>query len=79
MDLIEVFATSKAIAEFDTSEKSLLNNKSFIMAWGIARKKALENMQLVNALLIMKKKYEISEFEFELLLENIDQDNLFGK
>lgn len=78
MDLIEIFGASKAILDFDTSEKSLIENKSFIMAWGIARKKALENMQLVNALLLLKKKYNINEFEFELLLENIDGDNLFG-
>jgi hypothetical protein len=64
--------------DFDTDEKSLLDNKSFMMAWGIARKKALENMQMVNALLLFKKKYKINEFEFELLLENVDADNLFG-
>jgi hypothetical protein len=49
-----------------------------MMAWGIARKKALENMQMVNALLLLKKKYKINEFEFELLLENVDAENLFG-
>jgi hypothetical protein len=78
MDLVEIFGASKAIMDFDTDEKSLLDNKSFMMAWGIARKKALENMQLVNALLLFKKKYKINEFEFELLLENVDADNLFG-
>jgi hypothetical protein len=78
MDLIEIFGSSKAIMDFDTDEKSLLDNKSFMMAWGIARKKALENMQMVNALLLLKKKYKINEFEFELLLENVDADNLFG-
>lgn len=78
MDLIEIFGASKAIVDFDTDEKSLLDNKSFVMAWGIARKKALENMQLVNTLLLFKKKYKINEFEFELLLENVDAENLFG-
>jgi hypothetical protein len=33
---------------------------------------------MVNALLLFKKKYKINEFEFELLLENVDADNLFG-
>jgi hypothetical protein len=78
MDLIEVFGSSKAIMDFDSNEQSLLDNKSFIMAWGMLRKKSLENMQLVNALLIIQKKYNINDFEFELLLENVDADNLFG-
>ena len=79
MDLIEAFGSSKAIVEFDTEDKTLLDNKSFVMAWGMLRKKAAENMQLVNALLLFKKKYRISEFEFELLLENVDAENLFGE
>jgi len=78
MDLIEVFGSSRAIMDFDTNEQTLLDNKSFVMAWGMLRKKSLENMQLVNALLIMQRKYNINEFEFELLLENVDADNLFG-
>jgi hypothetical protein len=78
MDLIEVFGSSKAIIDFDSNEQSLLDNKSFVMAWGMLRKKSLENMQLVNALLIIQRKYNINDFEFELLLENIDADNLFG-
>jgi len=78
MDLIEVFGSSRAIMDFDTNEQTLLDNKSFVMAWGMLRKKSLENMQLVNALLIMQRKYNINDFEFELLLENVDADNLFG-
>jgi hypothetical protein len=78
MDLIEVFGSSKAIMDFDSNEQSLLDNKSFVMAWGMLRKKSLENMQLVNALLIIQRKYNINDFEFELLLENVDADNLFG-
>lgn len=77
MDLVELFGASKAIVDFDTEDKKLLNNKSFIMAWGIARTKSLENMQLINALLLLKKKYKINDFEFELFLENVDADNLF--
>ena len=69
MDLMEIFESSKAVTEFDTNDEKLLENNSFIMAWGIARKKSLENMQLIYALLIMKKKYKISDFEFELFLE----------
>ena len=77
MDLDDIFESSQAIIEFDTNEKKLLNNKSFIMAWGIARKKSLENMQLVNALMLIQKKYRISDFEFQLLLDNVDDENLF--
>lgn len=76
MDLTEIFESSKAIAEFDSDDKKLLSNKSFIMAWGVARAKALENMQLVNALLLLKNKYNINEFQFQLLLENLDEENL---
>jgi hypothetical protein len=79
MDLMEIFESSKAVTEFDTNDEKLLENNSFIMAWGIARKKSLENMQLIYALLIMKKKYKISDFEFELFLENIDENNLFAE
>jgi hypothetical protein len=78
MNLNDIFESSKDILDFNTDEKILLDNKSFMMAWGIARKKALENMQMVNALLLLKKKYKINEFEFELLLENVDAENLFG-
>ena len=77
MDLDDIFETSQAIIEFDTNDKKLLDNKSFIMAWGIARQKSLENMQLVNVLMLIQKKYKISDFEFELLLENVDVENLF--
>jgi hypothetical protein len=79
MNLMEIFESSKAVTEFDTNDEKLLENNSFIMAWGIARKKSLENMQLIYALLIMKKKYKISDFEFELFLENIDENNLFAE
>lgn len=79
MNLIEIFETSKVIAEFNTEEKSLIDNKAFIMAWTVAREKALENMQLVNALLLIKNKYNINDFEFELFLENIDETNLFSE
>jgi hypothetical protein len=78
MNLNDIFESSKDILYFDTDEKILLDNKSFIMAWGIARTKALENMQMVNALLLLKNKYKINDFEFELFLENVDADNLFG-
>lgn len=78
MNLNDIFESSKDIIDFNTDEKILLDNKSFMIAWEIARKKALENMQMVNALLLLKKKYKINEFEFELLLEDVDADNLFG-
>lgn len=77
MDLTEIFATSKAVAEFDTTEESLINNSAFIMAWGIARQKSLQTMQMINALLLMKQKYNISDLDFELFLENFDERHMF--
>jgi len=78
MDLDEIFASSKAVAEFDTNDESLIKNNAFIMAWGIARKKSLQTMQMINALYLIKLKYNISDFDFELFLENFDETNLFG-
>ena len=39
MNLNDIFESSKDILDFNTDEKILLDNKSFMMAWGIARKK----------------------------------------
>ena len=79
MDLNEIFASSKAVAEFDSTDEALINNSAFVMAWGIARQKSLQTMQLINALLLIKIKYNISDFDFELFLENFDETNLFGE
>ena len=79
MDLNEIFASSRAVAEFDSTDEALINNSAFVMAWGIARQKSLQTMQLINALLLIKIKYNISDFDFELFLENFDETNLFGE
>ena len=78
MDLNEIFISSKAIAEFDSTDEALINNAAFVMAWGLARQKSLQTMQMINALLLIKIKYKISDFDFELFLENFDETNLFG-
>ena len=78
MDLNDVLKTSADVIDFNTSDKKLVENNEFMMAWGIARKKALENIRLAEALLIIKKKYKITDFDFELYLENIDEEDLFS-
>lgn len=78
MDLNEVFETSKAVVDFSTDDKILLENSSFMMAWGIARKKAMQTIELINVIFLMKKKYNISDFDIQLLLENFDETDLFG-
>jgi len=77
LDLQEIAETSIAIMSFDTEDDSLITNSEFIKAWGIVRAKAEENIQLIKALLILKRKYKISDFDFHLLLENFDEENMF--
>jgi hypothetical protein len=79
MDLNEIFISSKAIAEFDSTDEALINNAAFIMAWSLARQKSLQTMQMINALLLIKIKYNIADFDFELFLENFDETNLLGE
>jgi hypothetical protein len=78
MDLNEIFETSKAVVDFSTNDKNLLENSSFVMAWGIARKKAMQTIELINTLFLIKKKYNISDFEIQLFLENFDETDLYG-
>ena len=76
LDLEEAAQTSMAIVEYDTEDEDLISNSAFIKSWGIARVKAIENLKLITALLILKKKYKVSQFDFQLLLENFDEENL---
>jgi hypothetical protein len=78
MNLNEIFETSKAVVDFSTNDKNLLENSSFVMAWGIARKKAMQTIELINTLFLIKKKYNISDFEIQLFLENFDETDLYG-
>lgn len=70
--------TSFEILSFNSTEEALVKNADFVKAFGIARVKAKEVLVLANALLILKKKYKISDFDFLLLLEGLDEENLFG-
>jgi hypothetical protein len=64
--------------EFDTYDPETLRNTEFIMAWGLARKKSEEVQFLIKSLILLKQKYNISDFDFALLLEGFDEKNLFG-
>lgn len=75
-DLKEMTDTSMAIMNFDTQEEELMSNPNFIKAWGIARVKAQENLRLILALLIIRKKYKISNFDMHLFLENFDENEI---
>lgn len=76
IDLSEVYETSMEIIKYDTSDIDLIKNQAFLKAWGIARAKAIENLKLISALLILKKKYNVKDFDFQLLLENFDEENM---
>ena len=74
----EIINTSIEILSFDTTEQALVDNIEFVKAFGIARVKAKEVLLLSNALLVLRKKYKVSDFDFQLLLEGFDEENLFG-
>lgn len=77
IDLGESTDTSMAIIKFDTNDDELIYNTSFVKAWGIARSKAQENLRLILALLLLKKKYKVTDLDMQLFLENFDEDKLF--
>lgn len=77
IDLKEIAHTSMAIIDFDTDDRDLITNSAFIKSWGIARTKAEENLKLIAAIILLKKKYKVSDFDFELILENFDEDHIF--
>lgn len=76
IDISEAFESSLAVIKYDTNDIDLIKNSAFLKAWGIARAKSLENIKLISALIILKKKYSISDFDFQLLLENFDEENM---
>lgn len=76
-DLKEMTETSLSIIKFDTQDEELISDVNFVKAWGIARVKSQENLRLILALLLLKKKYNVSDFDIELFLENFDEDKLF--
>jgi hypothetical protein len=78
MSLEDIYETSNDVLGFDTDEQVLLDNKEFIMAWGIARQKANETIHLIKCLLLLKKKYNMNDFDFALLMEGFDEETLFG-
>lgn len=76
INLKEIAETSMAIIDFDTDDEDLVTNSAFIKSWGIARSKSDENLKLITAIVLLKNKYKISDFEFELILENFDEENI---
>ena len=78
VDLKDAYDTSMEVLSFDTTEQALIENADFVKAFGIARVKSKEVLLLLNILLLLKKKCKISDFEFQLLLEGLDEENLFG-
>jgi hypothetical protein len=78
MNVEDIYETSAEVLDFDTEEKILLENKNFLMAWGIARQKATETIHLAKCLMLIKNKYKINDFEFELLMGGFDGENLLG-
>ena len=79
IDLTDIFSSSNDIINFDTNDQDILENKEFVIAWGLARKKSEETLLLIEALFSIKKKYNISDFDFALIMEGVDGENLFGK
>lgn len=76
LDIYEIIKSSNDILEYDTQDAKLLENKAFIASWGLLRDKAEENKKLIKCLLLLKKKYKITDLDFELILENFDEDDL---
>ena len=76
MNLDEMFESSKALINFETEVEELLSNGNFLFAWELLMKKSLENISLIKALLILQKKYNINEFEFNLILEDFDEEEI---
>lgn len=76
INLGEITKTSIELLKFDTNDIELLSNKAFIQSWGIARVKAEENLKLIKALLLLKRKYKISDLDFELILEEFDEEKI---
>ena len=75
-DLKESVQTSMAVLEYDVTDIALTDNPDFVKSWGIARVKCKEVLTLANALLILKKKYDISDFDFELMLQGFDEKDI---
>lgn len=75
-DLQESVESSMAVLNFQVTETALTDNPDFVKAWAIARVKARETMILAQAMLILKRKCNISDLDFELMLEGFDQEDI---
>lgn len=76
-DFKESVENSMSILDFQVTDQALLINDQFIMAWEIARKEAIDKLILAKILYTIRRKYNISDFDFQLLLEGFDEDRMF--
>lgn len=75
-DFYESIKNSMEILDFQLTEKALVDNEHFIMAWEIARKEAVDKLEMSKIIFTMKRKYDISDFDFELLIQGFDEDKV---
>ena len=73
----ESVENSMSILDFKIVDEALKTNYSFNMAWEIARKEAMDKLVLAKIIYTMRRKYNIQDFDFELLLEGFDEDRMF--
>lgn len=78
VDLVDIANGSLDILNFDVSNQVFQNNKDFMQAWNMLVLKSAQTLILVRSLLLLKKKFNISDFDFELILEDFDENNLLG-
>ena len=78
INLAEIYSSAEDIMNFDTHDPETLDNKEFIIAWGLARQKSSEVKMLIELIMTMKDKYKVTDFDFALLLEGFNEKDLFG-
>lgn len=78
VDLTDIANGSLDILNFDVSDQIFQDNKDFMQAWNMLVLKSAQTLILIRSLLLLKRKFNISDFDFELILEDFDEENLFG-
>ena len=76
MNLDNIFESSKDLINFETEDPELLTNENFLLAWGLLVKKCKENIELIRSLLLLQKKYKITDLDFALILEDFDEEEI---